>query len=478
MFWRAISHAGRSYNVRFSPRFLNPMNDKWEEELQKKPSILLRKACKLPLHRGIQPPPVTDEEDEDIAFVIGVTELKNSYIDFKSARHVPLKFYDQHRREAGLCEDDLLIASTGATIGKVDIFDRNDPAIANNHVTIARLDKSRFNPYFTLALLRHSLFQFQIERDRSGSAQPEIYPNELSAMRFPVIAKPTQDDIANRIIPIESSIKAARSKLRQPVDIINEILCATFGYPLSEHQERERERVFTRKLADFGTGFTLRGSVKFHHPDYELTDDFFAHASHKRLKVYLAVPIRLGVSLTREGMDDQGEAFYVHPNALRSQERIDLNDCHRVTMDFYEGNKRRSSLRVGDVLIARSGEGTIGKVALFDLDEPCIFSDFTMRLRFNDTMNPEFAVYFFRSIMFQSQVEREKRGMGNMTNIFPSQVERFLTVECSRAQQDKLAVEIATELDTLEKERKKIEAGRQEIQRLVEETITQVRTVW
>jgi type I restriction enzyme, S subunit len=125
-------------------------------------------------------------------------------------------------------------------------------------------------------------------------------------------------------------------------------------------------------------------------------------------------------------------------------------------------------MRIGDMLMARSGEGTIGKTALFERDEPCLFSDFTMRLRFSDAMSPRFAWYFFRSIMFQSQVEREKRGMGNMVNIFPSQVAELRIVAIERARQDSLADEIAAVLEALQHEREDIEARRQEIENLLE----------
>ncbi len=468
-FRRLLSRSAQSYNVRFSPRFLNPLNDPLEEQLRRLPTTLLRDTCIVPLHRGEQPPKPADEDEQETALAIGVTELKNGYIDFEVARHIPFAFYNRCKREAGIRHEDLLIASTGATIGKVDIYDRDAPAIANNHTTIVRLDTSRFNPVFVLAFLRGPLFQYQMERDKSGSAQPEIYADELGAMRLPALPKHKQDEIVTQILAIEPTIASARAKLRQATDIINEILCSAFDFPLAEYQAREREKKFTRRLSDFSASVRLRSSAKFHHPDYELMDTFFARTPRKPVKAYIAVPIRLGVSLTQQVMDDEGEAFYVHPNAVRHEGRIDPDDCHRITQDYYEKNRRRASLRVGDVLINRSGEGTIGKTALFDLDdEPCLFSDFTMRLRFNKAMNPRFANYFFRSIMFQAQVEREKRGMGNMTNIFPSQVEQLPIVDVSRAQQDALAEQIAAELDALQKERENIESKRKDIDALIE----------
>jgi hypothetical protein len=275
-----------------------------------------------------------------------------------------------------------------------------------------------------------------------------------------------------RLLKLESDITAARAKVKPPAGIINEILCKAFRYPLAEHRERQRVRQFPRDFSSFADSYSLRGSVKFHHPDYELTDAFFAGTPHQRVKAYLTVPIRLGASLTQEVMDDEGEAYYVHPSATRHEERIDTRDCHRITQAYYDANKRRAGLRIGDVLINRSGEGTIGKVALFDLNEPCLFSDFTMRLRFADPMNPRFAWFYFRSVMFQSQVQREKRGMGNMMNIFPSQVETLLVPACRRARQDALADQITAALDDRRRELQTIESRRQEIVGIIDSALT------
>lgn len=467
-FRRGLVGAASSYKLRISPRFLDVRNAPFENILRESLTIPLRDTCVVPIHRGVQPPKPIEDEEAETAIVVGVTELKNGFVDYDSARRIPLDFYERHKREAGTKPDDILVASTGATIGKIDIFDSPISALVNNHTTIVRLDVARFNPLFILAVLRNQIFQFQVERDKSGSAQPEIYPHELGAMRIPMLPKGKQDEISERVKQIESSIAAARARLRQPTDIINDILARAFKYPLAEHLARERETEFTRHLSNFAASFRLRNSVKFHHPDYELTYRFFETVKFKRVAAYLAIPIRLGASLSPQVMDDAGGAYYVHSGAIRAGGRVNLEECHPIKYAYYESAKRRAGLREGDIVIARSGEGTIGKAALFNLTEPCIFSDFTMRVRLNTRMNPQFACYYFRSLIFQAQVEREKRGMGNMTNIFPSQVEHLLVVDTPRPKQDRLADEITAELDRLERDRAHIEERRKEIDALIE----------
>ncbi len=90
-------------------------------------------------------------------------------------------------------------------------------------------------------------------------------------------------------------------------------------------------------------------------------------------------------------------------------------------------------------------------------------------------MCPRFGWYYFRSVMFQSQVEREKRGMGNMTNIFPSQVERMFVPVCEPSRQTALAGQIDAELAKLARTHAAIEKKYIEMDTLMDEAIRTLR---
>ncbi len=122
-------------------------------------------------------------------------------------------------------------------------------------------------------------------------------------------------------------------------------------------------------------------------------------------------------------------------------------------------------------MIARSGEGTIGKVALIvDEDLQGIFADFTMRIRLQN-YNPLFAYYYFRTEYFQYLVEVNKKGLGNNTNIFPSQIQEFPMIDISLKTQQKIVDEIKTELDKQKEIKKKIESERMMIDEIIEKSI-------
>jgi hypothetical protein len=362
------------------------------------------------------------------------------------------------------------------SLGKVDIYDRDDPALADGHIAIVRIHAERHVPALLAHLMRHRLVQWQIEQGLTGSTnQIDIYPQQIESLRLPRLEASAQKKLFAKITLIEREIATARAKLRSPDDVVDEILCAALGYPLAEHRERARLRHFSRTLGAMAAGFTLRNSVKFHHPDFELTGRFFARTPHERVNAFVAVPIRLGATAKKGDLIEEGDAYYVHPGATKRQRAIALEDCHQITQEFYDAHQRRFGLRSGDVIINRSGEA-LGKVAIFEHDdENALASDFTMRVRFNNRMNPRFAWFFFRSVMFQAQILRELRG-SSVPNIFPPQVARMHIVTCTLSRQGELADQITTALAAIDTHRAAIESKRKEIETLIDKAIQSSRS--
>ncbi|WP_461248506.1 restriction endonuclease subunit S domain-containing protein, partial [Treponema sp. R6D11] len=119
------------------------------------------------------------------------------------------------------------------------------------------------------------------------------------------------------------------------------------------------------------------------------------------------------------------------------------------------------------IILARSGEGTIGKVAIIDdASIEGIFADFTMRIRLKNC-NPKFAYYYFRTDYFQYLIEINKKGLGNNTNIFPTQLQEFPMLDISIKEQDKIVENIETEIEKQNYIKKQIETERKKIDDII-----------
>jgi len=103
------------------------------------------------------------------------------------------------RRECArslLLSNDVLITSTGeGTIGRVDVYPYNDPAIADNHVAICRL-RPDVNLRYVVEFLRSEYGQIQILWRVSGSTgQTELLIDHVKAIQIPMPPSKLQDEI-------------------------------------------------------------------------------------------------------------------------------------------------------------------------------------------------------------------------------------------------------------------------------------------
>lgn len=147
-------------------------------------------------------------------------------------------------------------------------------------------------------------------------------------------------------------------------------------------------------------------------------------------------------------------------------------DSANVVSAVYSEAKSVKSVKKNDIILARSGEGTIGKVALIqDENLKGIFADFTMRIRLKD-QNSEFAYYYFRTTYFQYLIEVYKKGLGNNTNIFPIVVREFPLIDIQASEQDRIVEEIHAEINKQEKLKDDISKLQKQIDQIVEDCIS------
>lgn len=189
----------------------------------------------------------------------------------------------------------------------------------------------------------------------------------------------------------------------------------------------------------------------------------------KKIKHYLAEPIVLGASVSPADYSEDGEFCYISMATIKNW-KFDSENASTVSKE-YSDSKQAKTVRKNDIILARSGEGTIGKVALIDDDElQGVFADFTMRIRLKD-YNPEFAYYYFRTTYFQYLIEIYKKGLGNNTNIFPIVVREFPMLDISLEEQQRIVAEIHSEIKQQEAIKSEIAELRSKIDEIIDNVV-------
>jgi type I restriction enzyme M protein len=78
--------------------------------------------------------------------------------------------YEKSPETSKLQRDDILLASTGTgTLGKAAVYESDEPAVADGHVTIIRVDDAKVLPSYLADYLRAGFGREQIERLYTGS---------------------------------------------------------------------------------------------------------------------------------------------------------------------------------------------------------------------------------------------------------------------------------------------------------------------
>ncbi len=361
-------------------------------------------------------------------------------------------------------KENSLIISNAMTIGLAFLTDRN--IFLNQNVFHLDVDEKKVNKkyllwYFNLQL--RPIFQKLF-------TSKYLSKDELGRIKIPNITKNRQDKIADQIEPIEQEIKKLKSKTKAPQEAINRVFAREFNFDLNRFEALKKVKIFDCDFYGFGNNKDLRKSVKFHRHAGQFVLEELEKNTCMKIKDFIAEPIVLGKGISPPQYDDDnGEYFYLSMATIKNW-KFEKENSRLVTDKFATDNKNKT-VQKDDILLARSGEGTIGKVAIIDDEElQGIFADFTMRIRLKD-YNCLFAYYYFRTEYFQYLVEINKKGLGNNTNIFPSQIQELPLLDISKEEQHRIVDEIKIELDAQEKIKIEIEKERNKIDVIIENAI-------
>jgi len=368
-------------------------------------------------------------------------------------------------------ENDILLSKVRPNLKKYVLIDGETKNYFYTSAFI-HLEPKKLNKILYYSL-RTIFYKNLIAISRQGKGYPTLKEDDFNSFKFDKKIIDTlvekQDKIVAQIEPIEKKIKELKNQITPPQEVINKVFAREFKFDLKKFEELKNIKNYYLDLSKFADNRDIRQSVKFHREAGAFVIDQLKKVTDKKIKHFLAEPIVLGKSVSPSNYDDNGDYFYVSMANIKNW-KFESEDSKLVSNEYSNKNKNKTVAQ-NDILVARSGEGTIGKVALIDDgDLKGIFADFTMRVRFQN-YDSLFAYYYFRTEYFQYLVEVNKKGLGNNTNIFPSQIQEFPMIDISLKDQQKIVDEIKTELDAQEDMNREIEVERNKIDEIIESAI-------
>jgi hypothetical protein len=141
--------------------------------------------------------------------VVNSQHLGPKHIDYDGLEKTSTKEFAA-ASEAHIQKDDLLIYTTGAYIGRTNVYLSDAPAMASNHVNIVRLHPGIDAAYMAL-VFQSIVGQFQTQQHSRGSAQAELYPSDIDRFVVPLLDGGKQQVIGDLLR--ESLVKQQESRM-------------------------------------------------------------------------------------------------------------------------------------------------------------------------------------------------------------------------------------------------------------------------
>lgn len=293
---------------------------------------------------------------------------------------------------------------------------------------------------------------------------------DLLKVKIKNISLTKQENAVKVILPHEYKIKDLKSRLLPVKSIIDKIFKDEFNFDYDKFESLKSVKIFSSSLTDFANNPDVRMSAKFHRQAGDFAMQELSNITTKKIKHYLSEPIVLGASISPSNYSDNGDVHYLSMATIKNWEFCQ-QDAQTV-FSQYADDKKSKTVQKNDIILARSGEGTIGKVALIeDEDLQAVFADFTMRIRLKN-YNHKFAYYYFRSTYFQYLIEVYKKGLGNNTNIFPVVIKEFAIPDIDISEQDRILLKIQQEIDNQNAIKSEIAQLRAQIDKIIEKVIS------
>ena len=107
---------------------------------------------------------------------------------------------------------DMLIAMTGATIGKIGFFESNKQALLNQRVWKLELKLDKIIKKYLFYICDTNYFRQQIYKYSLGWAQPNISGSSIEKIKIPLPPLSIQSEIVTHIESIKSTIATARTE--------------------------------------------------------------------------------------------------------------------------------------------------------------------------------------------------------------------------------------------------------------------------
>ena len=312
--------------------------------------------------RGKAYPKQSEFRPSGYCLFLSATNVTKEGFDFGTGQFIDEQ-KDVQLRKGKLQREDVVLTTRG-TLGNVAHYNTNVPfehVRINSGMVILRCDQSKILPRYLFAYLRSGLFRGQVERMRSGVAQPQLPIRDMKWIEIP-LPTPSQQE---RLVEILSAYDDLIENNRRRIALLEEVA-----------------RLLYRELF-----------VHFRFPGHEHVK-IIDGLPEGWERPYLGDVVTTQYGHTASASDEEVGPKFVRGTDINKRSFIDwatVPYCPEQGLDF-----NKYALVPGDILVIRMADP--GKVAFIEKTIRAVFASYLVRLK---VRNPEELppIFLFMTLM-------------------------------------------------------------------------------
>ena len=398
----------------------------------------------------------------NISYKYGISTENMIYLDEESTIS----------NEKVLRNNDIILATIGATVGKTGAAEHVEGGTFSNNTVVLRPKENMLNVQFYEKLFQTDFFISYIFGVVSQKDQPNLQEYDLKHIKIPVIPSTIANCAIQKAKPIDEKIKKLRSKKRIIEDIINNVFADYFKLNLKIFHAMEKCRSFNiDSTVSANRNSTLRFSYRWY-KGQEIQ-------SYLISMVNCCKPLAKYLCATQNGWSPK---CYDLPSDYQVLGIDSITKAGKISFenvkysDVSKNNYNDYIVKNGDFFVSRGNTTdlvALASIAKVDDDDPVtIFPDLMIRLTLSDQIDKKYLAYVINSFIGRLYFKYVAKGKNQtIVKVSLKELKEFMFPVPSLEIQKEIVEKIDAEIGQQEKIEEQISDLRAQIDDIMEKVI-------
>ena len=189
--------------------------------------------------------------------ILRISNIQNDIVDLSDVVFFNKETYKQNLDKYKVYPDDILIALSGATTGKIGINKTNETLYLNQRVAICRESVKTLNHKYLYCFLKTKSLEFL--KDAEGVAQPNLSTEQMKNYVLPIPPLSEQQHIIEELDLLSSIIEKKKAQLIELDNLAQSLFYEMFGDPITNEKEWKVKNL--GELVKIINGFAFKSSL-------------------------------------------------------------------------------------------------------------------------------------------------------------------------------------------------------------------------